>query len=242
MNISIIGFGQMGQFMAQKLSKRNNVLVADPINKEKEAEKLNLEWTTIEEAAKNDIIFLFPPIDKIESLCKQIAPHLKPNSIVCDGCSVKVNPTKIMKDTLPNNIQIIGTHPLFGPQSGKNGIKGLTIVLCPITTDDITPILDLFKEIKLNIEVMTPEQHDKAMAETQCLELFLGKILNKMNLQDPTISTPGFDLLWKLKELLKEDSDELFTLIQKQNPFAENIRHKFMETTTKIEEALKNGA
>ena len=59
-----------------------------------------------------------------------LALLLKPGTLVLDVGSVKVEPVAIMKELLPETVGIVGTHPLFGPQSAQNGIHGLQIAIC----------------------------------------------------------------------------------------------------------------
>ena len=39
-----------------------------------------------------------------------------------------------MSKILPEKVEIIGTHPLFGPQSGRAGIAGMRVAFCPVRT------------------------------------------------------------------------------------------------------------
>ena len=50
-----------------------------------------------------------------------------------DGCRFgKIKPATLMEKILPAGVDIVGTHPLFGPQSGKDGIAGLNIAVCNV--------------------------------------------------------------------------------------------------------------
>jgi prephenate dehydrogenase len=50
-----------------------------------------------------------------------------------DVTSVKVKPLEIIEKYFPKDkFQILGTHPMFGPQSGASGIKKLTDGFDPI--------------------------------------------------------------------------------------------------------------
>lgn len=242
MKVSIIGFGQMGQFMAKHLARQFNVEVTDIIPKESIAKSIGVRFVSLKQAAQNDIIFLFTPIPKIGECCKSIRKHVKQGTTIIEGCSVMTKPIDQMLTILPKNVDIIGIHPLFGPQSGKNGIKGLKLVFSPVRTTKKQLIKKIFQEMKLQIIEMTPEQHDKLMARTQALEQFIGRILINMNIKDEIISTPSFDLLLKLREMLQEDSLELFNSIQTQNPFAQKIREKVKSTIEEIEVGLNESS
>jgi hypothetical protein len=48
--------------------------------------------------------------------------------LIVDVLSVKDYPRQIMLDLLPKGCDILCTHPMFGPDSGKNGWHGLNFV------------------------------------------------------------------------------------------------------------------
>jgi len=239
LKIGIIGFGQMGQFMAKHLSRDHDVMVSDVVDMGDEAERLGFSFESTEKVAQSDLVMLFVPIAAMEETCERIKDHLKPGSIVMDGCSVKVNPGKVMEKVLPKYVELLGCHPLFGPQSGRDGIKGLQIVLCDIRCSRIVEVRKIFTDLDLIVVEMSAEEHDRQMAKTQALELFLGRILIKMGAAAGKISTPGFDKLLEVKQMLEEDSDELFFSIQRENPFAQDIRDQVKKEMMRIDGEIK---
>ena len=83
------------------------------------------------EAARQDIVLLAMPVRALAQVAADIAPLVRPGTLVIDVCSIKTRPMAILCDTLPDHVDIVGTHPLFGPQSGRDGIAGLRIAVCP---------------------------------------------------------------------------------------------------------------
>ncbi len=207
--IGIIGFGQMGQFMAKHLKPFAEIEAFDLDDKIKEAEKLGIRFTTLDKAASNDILLLFPPIVKMEDCCKMIRPHLRKGAIIIEGCSLMEQSVKHMQDILPEDVDIIGSHALFGPESGKDGIKGLSFVLSDVRTDNLDKIKDLFSNLNLNIIEMTPAEHDKLMADTLAIEELVGRILMKLDIREQQFATPGFKLLLQMRAMVENDTDEL---------------------------------
>lgn len=72
-----------------------------------------------------------------------------------------------MKQYLPDGCHLFTIHPVFGPQSGKNGITGLKCMFANISCDP--QIYEDFKNIfseklKLQVFEMSPEEHDREMA------------------------------------------------------------------------------
>ena len=130
--LAIIGFGQFGRFIAKILKPHFKITVSSKSDYSILAKKMGVKFAALQETVQNaDIIVLAIPISACEKIVKKISPYLKKNALVIDTCSVKTMPNDAMKKHLPKNTEIIASHPLFGPQSGKNGIKGLKIVVWP---------------------------------------------------------------------------------------------------------------
>lgn len=237
-NIGIIGFGQMGSFMASQLSNLRDVSVFDVIDKTQDAKKIGVKFATLEEVTSKDLVILAVPISRIEETCKTIAPHLK-NNIVMDLCSVKIKPAKVMVENLPKSVDIIATHPLFGPQSGKDGLGGLNIMVDPIRSTKISDVEDIFKDLGLEILRVSCEEHDIQTAKTMGLDQFIAKILSKMQIEDNILKDPAFDKLLELKKMLEEDSEELFKLIQEENHFVKEVRTQFIDVAKQVDGGLK---
>lgn len=142
---------------------------------------------------------------------------------------------------LPDHIEIIGTHPLFGPQSGKNGIKGLNMVVCPVRTKKTRSIIRfLGKILELNVLERTPVTHDKQMAYVQALTHFIGRSINEMDIPDVEQKTPAYQYLLDIKRNLGSDSMDLFLTIELENPYAKEVREQFMGALKNLNDRLEN--
>ncbi|HRJ50377.1 MAG TPA: prephenate dehydrogenase/arogenate dehydrogenase family protein, partial [Phycisphaerales bacterium] len=130
--LSIIGFGAFGRFMASHLKDHFKVLAADhlPID-DNTSRGLGVEPVTIDQAARADIVVFAVPVQGLGEALRHAAPRLRPDAVVIDVCSVKIEPIDLMLRLLPASCRIIGLHPLFGPQSGRDGVAGLPVAFCP---------------------------------------------------------------------------------------------------------------
>lgn len=68
------------------------------------------------------------PTDKIQPQAGKIEELKQRGPLVVDVLSVKEYPREILIDLLPEGCDIMCTHPMFGPDSGKNGWHGLNFV------------------------------------------------------------------------------------------------------------------
>lgn len=242
MKFGIIGYGRFGKLWAKSLVPFGEVWIYDKIPPFPcEDEKLCV--ASLVEVAQSDILFLLMPISELESVCKDIKSLLRVDTLVVDGCSVKLYPLEIMQKTLLTSQPILGTHPLFGPDSVKKnkGLSGHKMVICATQTGEKYQALlsDLFRKMGLDSLTTTAEQHDKAMASSQGLVHFIGRGLAALDLQPQAIATPDFQALLNINHMVVNDTWRLFLDMHRYNPYAKTIRKKLIHQLNQLEEAIE---
>ena len=242
--IGIVGFGSFGRFLATHLAARFAVQVWDRRDLESEVAALGLPWTSLEACAGCDVVIPAVPVQDLEPLLERLTPHLAPDSLVVDVASVKIKPLEILERLLPPRVQFIGTHPMFGPESGRREIRGLKVVLClpdrPVDAERVEAVRG-FLEADLGLEVleMSAEKHDAEMAYIQGLTHWMAKALREIHVPDPALSTVAYRHMMKIEENLRHDSDDLFLTIARENPFAADARRELSERLREIEESVE---
>jgi prephenate dehydrogenase len=236
MEIGIIGFGQFGQFMAQHLAPFFQVSVCDNADLKNEAEKINVKWHDFETVVAKQIVIFAVPLNNFAEVLQRAKPFLKSDALCLDVCSVKMKPIELMLEYLPESVEIVGTHPLFGPQSGRDSIEGLRIAFCPVRTTQSEQIKQfLADDLKLQVFEKSPEEHDREMAHVQALTHFVARALDELHVIDSELATVSYEELMKAARLVSEDSWELFQTIQQGNPFADTKRKAFIEKLIELE-------
>jgi prephenate dehydrogenase len=237
LKIAIIGYGRFGQLLARILSPYADIFIVSS-RKIKGVKQIDYE-----DLGEVDMVIPCVPISKFEEIIKTINPFLKKNAIVMDVCSVKIFPVKIMKKYLRPDIQILATHPMFGPDSAKNGLTGLQMVVCPIRINEaqLKSILNIFKKLNLKLIQTTPEQHDKEAAQCLALVHFIGRGLAAINIKKENITTLGFDRLLAVNETVNNDTWELFLDMHHYNPYTKKIRQNFIDELKKLNKILEKG-
>ncbi|HJO92611.1 MAG TPA: prephenate dehydrogenase [Victivallales bacterium] len=239
LNIGIIGYGNFGKLMTYHLSKFHNIYVYDKnINpKVKLPEKVH--FTNLDKITDCKILIIAVAMGAFESVVKSIHNRLKPGTLIMEVTSVKIRPLEILEKYLSDDIEILGTHPLFGPQSTKDGIKGRKIALFPVRCSSTECIKKfLFDKLKLKILEMSPEQHDKEMAQVQALSHFVGHAFKKINLTDYKTNTATYNHLLTARDIVANDSDDLFNTIQNENPYASDMRNRFLDAIQATQEEI----
>ena len=228
-SLGLIGFGQFGQLAAQVLKPHFDVWVTDPAPTTVViAHSIGVEVRSLADVASREIVIFAVPVIAMEAVFRSAAPHIKPGALAIDVGSVKMLPARWMTEILPAHVDLVATHPLFGPQSAKTGLDGLRLVVCPIRGDRHEKVVAFGRALGLTVTVTTPEEHDREMAYVQALTHLIGRSLVNLGIPDEQLKTASYQHLLELCALIGADTFELFTAIQTQNPFAAEVVEKFV--------------
>jgi prephenate dehydrogenase len=245
--LGLFGLGAFGRLIVKHLSPYFDIYAYDPAPGAKSfAKRHNITLAPLEAVAACPIVVLAAPIRTLETLCKHIAPLVQKRALIIDVGSVKVKPAKWLLDTMPPEVSILCTHPLFGPQSAQKGLSGHEIVICPVRVGHLAPIVRFLRTtLDLKVSHATPEQHDEALAAVQGLTHMIAKVLSGLGPLPTEHTTKSYDLLMQGVGLVSGDSDELFFSIERDNPYAGDIRKRFFAEIESLRQRLEtkdNGA
>ena len=235
MEIGIVGFGRFGRFAAEILGRDFPVSVFD---RKTLSGQSGGRPATLREVARKPCLLLCVPISQMERICRRLGPLLTPGQLVMDTCSVKEEPLRLMLDLFPESVEVLGTHPLFGPETGRHGIAGLEVVLCPGRGNRTGKVEQYLKKLGLKVTVTTATEHDRAMARTQALFHFLAQGFSRMHVDPDALATPGPAQLFRAFEDVRGDSRQLFRDLQQMNRFAPGQRKKLIDSLTALDRSL----
>jgi prephenate dehydrogenase len=241
--IGLMGFGAFGRLMAGHLQPHLPLVVFDPVRPaEPDCSGKGLAPGGIAEVAACDIVILAVPVDRLIEAIAELRPHLRAGTVVLDVGSVKIEPARLLLAGLPDNVEIIGAHPLFGPQSARDGIAGLKIAVCPIRGGSAGRIAAFLRHtLKLDVILTTPDAHDRDMALVQGLTHLVAKILVRMEPMPRRMTTRSFELLMQAAEMVRHDAPGVFLAIERGNPHAMAVRERFFRHAEEITNALEHG-
>lgn len=235
MEIGIVGFGRFGQFAARILSRDFSVSAYDPKRPSGDPDVCR---GTLREVARKPCLLLCVPISQMERVCRRLGPLLAPDQLVMDTCSVKEEPLRLMLEHFPESVEVLGTHPLFGPETGRHGIAGLEVVLCPGRCNRVKKVKQYLEKLGLKVTVTTPAEHDRGMARSQALFHFLAQGFSRMKVDPDTLATPGPAQLFRAFQDVRGDSSQLFLDLQQMNRFAPGQRKKLIDSLTAVDKSL----
>lgn len=228
-SICIVGFGAFGEFAARLLAPHAQVSVYDRSGAMLErASGLGFETVVRLQDIAADIVILAVPVPALDCCLHDLAPHLRPGQMIVDVCSIKEEPALLMCRLLPADVEILATHPMFGPGSAGAALVGLQIVLCPIRGKRWRRI-GAFLKLRFGLEVIvaTPEDHDRQAAMTQGLTHLLAHALATLG-NHPRIRTRSFALMTEAFAMVSGDTPELFETITKRNRHVMPLRNKLL--------------
>ena len=185
-NILIIGCGLLGSSLLRRIHKKKlakKIFVYEKsISNISKIKKLKLPGVivkTLKDGIINsDLIIFCTPMSEYKKLINKINKFTKPNTLITDVGSSKIETTKIIKKFLKKDLNWIQSHPIAGsevsgPEHGKENIfvdKWCVLIKEQNTKKNHLNILSKFwKKIGSKVVVMTPEKHDKIFSITSHL-------------------------------------------------------------------------
>ncbi|MFP4426598.1 MAG: prephenate dehydrogenase/arogenate dehydrogenase family protein [Spirochaetaceae bacterium] len=224
--IGVYGLGRFGRFWADLLSRRMRVIGASRSRKDTLPE--GVTQCAPEELVEAEAVFLCVAISAMEESSATLSGLLRPEQLVLDTCSVKVYPSRVMEERFAPEQPLIATHPMFGPDSARNGVRGLPIIVHPLRNarEESETWRNRFEEMGLKIVEMTPEEHDREAAYTQGITHFIGRVLSRLELPDSAIATLGYRKIQEVIEQTCNDPYQLFRDLQHYNPYTSAMREE----------------
>ena len=181
--VALIGLGLIAGSMAHAM--RRGGLVGEIVGTSRSAEtrkvaaQINLVdrvTDTAAEAVKDaDLIVLAVPVGAMGAVAAEIGPHLKPGATVTDVGSVKKAVIEAVQPHIPDGVHFIPGHPLAGtehsgPTSGFAELfDNRWCLIVPVEGTDETAterLVDLWKGMGSNVDVMDADHHDLVLAVT----------------------------------------------------------------------------
>ncbi|WP_324754169.1 prephenate dehydrogenase [Roseovarius sp. Pro17] len=240
--LGIVGFGAFGKLIAQSLSGHFELFAYDPVsNLEDIAAELGVSLTSLTKVAQCDVVVIAAPVSSFEDVVTSVAAVCRPGALIVDVGSVKVQAAEIMERILPDHVDVVATHPLFGPQSARDGIRGLKIAVCPIRGGRHLPLAAfLRKHLGLHVIMTTPHDHDREAATVQGLTHLIAKVLLSMAPLPSRMTTRSFELLVDSISMVQNDAPEVFQAIEKANPYTEDVRRRFFNLAHELSVDLES--
>lgn len=148
-----------------------------------------------------DLVILATPIEHILLILESLRDHLAPGAVVTDAGSTKRRICQVAWDRLPSTVDFIGGHPVAGREvtGVENSLAGLfdnaPHVLCPgphSVPQNLSRLRTFVELLGARPVIMTPEDHDRAIARVSHLPQLLSTVLaNFTDVEETEIAGSG---------------------------------------------------
>ncbi len=251
MKILIIGgTGETGRWFVRFYKKHGFDIVTWGINKRKDiAQDLGVQFAEdLEgEIRTSDIVMISVPINMTEITIKDIAPKMTAGSLLMDITSIKTVPMDAMKKYAPGDVEILGTHPMFGPSIPD--IRGQIVIFTPVegrSAKWLPIIRSLYEDNGAHIEIMDAVGHDKMMAVVQGLTHFayisIGSVFRELEFDvanSRRFMSPIYDIMLDLVGRILAQNPYLYAMIQ-MNPEVAKVHKAYIDQCNRMAGMVKN--
>ncbi|KAL6003011.1 ATP-binding cassette transporter CGR1 [Asimina triloba] len=135
LKIGIVGFGPFAQFLSKTILKHHpqySITATSRSDYSHLSSRLGIPFfRDLERFCEedHDVILLCPSILSFSHIIRSIPFNRFPKPpLVVDVLSVKEYPKDLLLHVLPEGCDLLCTHPMFGPESGKDGWNNLAFV------------------------------------------------------------------------------------------------------------------
>jgi prephenate dehydrogenase len=192
--VTIVGVGLIGGSIGLALRERKLAERVIGVGRRaaslRKAKKIGVvDATTLhidEGVADADLVVVATPIAQIVDQIRSAAAGCSSGTLITDAGSTKASIVKSLDGQLPDSVRFVGSHPLAGseksgPQAARADLfEGRVAVVTPCRSTKAgaaEDAADFWSALGATVFMMTPEQHDAALASTSHLPHFLASAL-----------------------------------------------------------------
>jgi prephenate dehydrogenase len=234
--VAIVGAaGKMGTWFASYFARRGMAVSAYDTNQKKllkVSNKVKVQESLLKCVQDADLVFVCVPVQQTPQAIKESTRNMKDGAIIAEISSVKKKTFAALKK-IPDNIQPLCIHPMFGP-GASNEIEA-RMLLVPVRNKKME--VNIAKKIFQNANVIVlqnAKQHDKSIAIVLGLTYFTNIVFARLMLSGnismlKQVSGTTFSLQSLIAEsILTEEPDLVIALIA-ENVYAKKYIGQYLE-------------
>ncbi|MBQ2652475.1 MAG: prephenate dehydrogenase [Methanobrevibacter sp.] len=251
MNVGIIGGSDgLGKTLIYYFRDEFDVYITGRDHKKGRAvaEEMNVNYIESNAGLANisDMLVISVPIQHTCDVIREVAPFMKEGSVMVDVTSVKEGPSKTMAEVLPDSIEYIPTHPIFGPRTTR--LDNQVIVLTPDAKGKwYSKVYEYLKGKNMRIIETTAEKHDFMMSIVQVLTHFsfisTASAIEKLKVdisETEDYESPIYNLMIDMIARIVSQNPYLTYNIQSMNTNGPKVRNTFAEAVIELRDAINN--
>lgn len=252
MKIGIIGGTDgLGKTLIYFLKDEFEVAISgrDHIKGNKVADEFEVKYyeSNTDLASESDILIISVPINYTNTVIRETADYMKDGSVMIDVTSVKEEPSKTMAEVLPDTVEYVPTHPIFGPRTTE--LDNQVIVLTPIEKGQwYERIFNYLNNKNMRVIETTSQNHDYMMSIVQVLTHFsfisTASAMEKLKInitETEDYESPIYNLMIDMIARIVSQNPYLTYYIQTMNNNGTKIRNAFADAVIELKDAINNG-
>jgi prephenate dehydrogenase len=172
---------------------------------------------------------------------------MRAGSLLMDLTSLKTGPTRAMQKYAPADVEILGTHPMFGPTIPN--LHGQRFILTPIVgrCQKWFPVIrEMLEESGAHIVIVGPEEHDRFVSVVQGLTHFayitIGTTLDRLDFnvkESRRFMSPVYDIMLDFVGRILGQNPYLYAMIQMENPEVIRVHDAFLQECHSTSEMVR---
>lgn len=211
------------------------------------ASKMGVSYTSnnVEATSEAEIVIIAVPIDATPRTIKEVSPHLQKGSLLVDVTSVKEKSAALMYQHVPEGVEVLPTHPMFGPR--VRSLDGQVIVLTPRSVDGkwYRKVVSFLENEQARVLITTPESHDRMMSIVQGLTHFayisVAVAIERMQVEikeSRKFASPIYSLMLDMIARIVAQNPYLCYSIQTQNQHIPEVHQTLLSTFQELKSMI----
>lgn len=221
----------------------------EAISEELGVQFLNTDISTMaikEEIVDTDVLLLAVPIDLTGDVIERVGPEMRDGSLLMDITSVKKAPVELMSWVTNEGVEVLGTHPLYGPSA--RSMRGQTVIFVPVRKGPLYEwVYGIFERNGAKIEILTAEEHDEVMSVILGLTHFVliafGVTLKELEFdveRSRKFMSPMYEILTDFVGRILHQDPRLYALMQTNFEMG-TIHESFLACAKRLQELVAAG-
>lgn len=121
---------------------------------------------------ESDAVIINVPILHTVEVIRSVGEYFRPGQLIVDNTSIKTQPVAAMLESVPEGVEVLGMHTVFGPSIGALANQNVLFTPTSRSGELAQEFENIFYKYGAKITRTTPEYHDQQMAFHQNLEHF----------------------------------------------------------------------
>lgn len=201
-----------------------------------------------EVAAGNDLVIVAVPIAEAVRVISEVGPRVRKGACLADVTSLKQAPLAAMLSSTHPEVNVVGTHPMFGPHAGDD-MDRQRVVLCRGRGEaGAARVRRLFELFGADVIEADAAEHDAQMALIQVLvhekTMVLGSALERLRApleRSLEFASPVYRAELAMVGRLYSQEAELYADILTNNADGARVSALFAEEARRFALAVQSG-